>query len=42
LIARDLGDSGPDDDRRYEFVVSHDRELVLSAARSLMSRITSN
>lgn len=41
LIARDLGDSGPDNDRRYEFVVTHDRELVLSAARSLMSRITS-
>ncbi len=40
LIARDLGDSGPDDDRRYQFVVTHDRELVLSAARSLMSRIT--
>ena len=40
LIARDLGDSGPDDDRRYEFVVTHDRELVLGAARSLMSRIT--
>jgi hypothetical protein len=40
LIARDLGDSGPDVDRRYEFVVTHDRDLVLGAARSLMSRIT--
>ena len=42
LIARDLGDSGPDDDRHYQFVVTHDRELVLTAARSLMSRITTN
>lgn len=40
LIARDLGDQGRDHDRRFEFVVTHDRELVLAAARSLMSRIT--
>jgi EAL domain-containing protein (putative c-di-GMP-specific phosphodiesterase class I) len=39
LVARDLGDSGPDDDRRFEFVVTHDREIVLAAARSLMSRL---
>jgi hypothetical protein len=42
LIARDLGDDGPDADRRYEFVVTHDRDLVLDASRSLMARITSN
>jgi DICT domain-containing protein len=42
LIARDLGDKGPDQDRRFEFVVTHDRDLVLGAARSLMSRITTN
>jgi EAL domain-containing protein (putative c-di-GMP-specific phosphodiesterase class I) len=42
LIARDLGDDGPDHERRFEFVVSHDRELVLAAARSLMSRIVAN
>jgi EAL domain-containing protein (putative c-di-GMP-specific phosphodiesterase class I) len=40
LIARDLGDDGPEHDRRFEFVVTHDRDLVLGAARSLMSRIT--
>jgi EAL domain-containing protein (putative c-di-GMP-specific phosphodiesterase class I) len=40
LIARDLGDDGPDLDRRYEFLVTHDRDVVLAAARSLMSRIT--
>ncbi|GAC1529724.1 MAG: hypothetical protein NVS3B12_03380 [Acidimicrobiales bacterium] len=39
LIARDLHDDGPDDDRRFEFVVTHDRDLVLRSARSLMSRI---
>lgn len=40
LIARDLGDAGPDHERRFHFAVTHDRELVLAAARSLMARIT--
>ncbi|GAC1309676.1 MAG: hypothetical protein NVSMB16_06180 [Acidimicrobiales bacterium] len=39
LIASDLGDDGAEDDRRFAFVVTHDRSLVLAAARSLMSRI---
>lgn len=39
LIAKDCGDTGPEDDRRFEFVVTHDRALVLDAARSLMSRL---
>jgi hypothetical protein len=39
LVARDLGDAGPDHDRRYEFVVTHDRDTVLAASRALMSRI---
>ncbi len=38
LIARDLGDRGPDLQRRFRFALVHDRELVLSAARSLMLR----
>jgi EAL domain-containing protein (putative c-di-GMP-specific phosphodiesterase class I) len=42
LIALDLGDDGPDHDRRFEFTVTHDRELVLEAARSLMARITTD
>ena len=33
LIARDMGDDGPDHDRRFEFVVTHDRDLVTAAAR---------
>lgn len=39
LIANDLGDTGPDRDRRFEMAVSYDRELVLAAARSLFGRI---
>ncbi len=40
LIARDLGDSGPDTQRRFEFVLSHNRQLVTEAATVLFSRIT--
>lgn len=39
LAARDLGDAGPEDERRFDFVVSHDRDLAAAAAQSLMSRI---
>jgi hypothetical protein len=42
LIAVDLGDNGPDHDRRFEFTVTHDRDLVLEAARSLMTRIVTD
>ena len=40
LIAKDLGDTGPDRDRRFEFAITYDRDLVLQAARSLFDRIT--
>jgi EAL domain-containing protein (putative c-di-GMP-specific phosphodiesterase class I) len=36
LVARDLGDTGPEPDRRFEFAVTHDRALVIEAARSLL------
>jgi EAL domain-containing protein (putative c-di-GMP-specific phosphodiesterase class I)/DICT domain-containing protein len=39
LIARDLGDTGPDADRRFSFLVTHDRELVVQAARALLLRL---
>jgi EAL domain-containing protein (putative c-di-GMP-specific phosphodiesterase class I) len=39
LIAKDCGDMGPEIDRRFEFLVTHDRALVLDAARSLLSRL---
>lgn len=39
LIARDVGDDGPDEERRFDLVLTYDRELVLTAARALMARI---
>lgn len=39
LAARDLGDTGPEDERRFDFVVSHNRDLATEAARSMMSRM---
>jgi EAL domain-containing protein (putative c-di-GMP-specific phosphodiesterase class I) len=39
LIARDLGDRGPDRDRRFSYVVTHNRELVVAAARSMVGRV---
>jgi EAL domain-containing protein (putative c-di-GMP-specific phosphodiesterase class I) len=41
LVARDLGDGGVDAERRFEFVLSHDRDLAVSVATALMSRIWS-
>ena len=40
LVARDLGDDGPDAERRFEFILSHDRELAIAVASSLMTRIS--
>ena len=40
LVGRDLGDEGLSEDaRRFTYVVTQDRELVIAAARSLASRI---
>ncbi len=36
LVARDLGDDGPDRTRRFDFALTHDRRLVVAAARSLL------
>jgi len=41
LIARDLGGSYDDEmDRRFEFVITYDRTLVVDAARALLARVT--
>ncbi|WP_375492387.1 EAL domain-containing protein [uncultured Jatrophihabitans sp.] len=40
LLARDLGDTGPDDERRFDYVLTHDRDVVVAAAAALMSRVT--
>lgn len=40
LVARDIGDRPAEEmDRRFEFAMTHDRQLVSSLGRSLMSRI---
>jgi EAL domain-containing protein (putative c-di-GMP-specific phosphodiesterase class I) len=39
LVARDLGDGGADMERRFDYAVTYDRELVLRAARSLFARM---
>jgi hypothetical protein len=39
LVGRDLGDAGPDAERRFAFATTYDRGLVLDAARTLMARI---
>ncbi len=39
LVARDLGDTGPDRDRRFEFVLTFDRELVIDVAAALVGRV---
>jgi EAL domain-containing protein (putative c-di-GMP-specific phosphodiesterase class I) len=39
LIAKDLGDGGPDRERRFDVAITYDRGLVLAAARSLFTRI---
>ncbi len=41
LVARDLGDEVADMDRRFEYVITFDREAVIQAARSLMVRVAS-
>jgi DICT domain-containing protein len=39
LIAKDLGDSGPDLDRRFAFTLTHNHDTVLTATRSLLERV---
>jgi DICT domain-containing protein len=41
LVARDLGDTGPDRDRRFEFVLTFDRDLVIEVAATLVGRVSS-
>lgn len=39
LLARDLGDTGHDAERRFEFGLTYNRRLVAAAAESLMARL---
>jgi len=40
LASRDMGDDVPDLDRRFEFVLTYDHELVAAAASALMLRVS--
>lgn len=39
LVARDLGDAGPDHERRFAFVLTFERTLVADVAAALISRL---
>jgi diguanylate cyclase (GGDEF)-like protein/PAS domain S-box-containing protein len=39
LLARDLGDAGPDMDRRFEYGLTYDRDAVTRAAAALLTRV---
>jgi len=39
LVARDHGDDGPDLDRRFDYALTYDRELVVRLATHLMQRV---
>ncbi|MGZ4668922.1 MAG: diguanylate cyclase domain-containing protein [Blastococcus sp.] len=39
LLACDLGDGGPDLERRFEFALTYDRDTVVRAAHALLSRV---
>ena len=39
LLARDLGDEGPDLEREFAFALTYERDTVVRAARSLLSRV---
>lgn len=37
LVARDLGDTGPEHLRRFDYAITHDRNLVVAAAHPLLA-----
>lgn len=39
LLARDLGDQGPDRARAFEYSLTYDRDTVVEAAQALLSRV---
>jgi len=39
LLARDLGDDGPDLDRAFEYALTYDRDTVIRAAHALLTRV---
>ncbi len=39
LLARDLGDSGPDAERTFEYALTYERATAVAAAQALLSRV---
>lgn len=39
IVAKDLGDTGPDMDRRFSFFLTYDHELVAGVAQKMLERI---
>jgi DICT domain-containing protein len=39
LLARDLGDDGPESESRFEYALTYERATVVRAAHSLLSRV---
>lgn len=39
LLARDLGDTGPDLSRTFEYALTYDRDTVVQAANALLTRV---
>ncbi len=39
FVARDLGDDTADPDRRFEYFMTYDRDLVTGAARALLRHL---
>ncbi|WP_167759154.1 EAL domain-containing protein [Blastococcus sp. TF02A_35] len=39
LLARDLGTTGPDLERQFEYALTYDRDVAVRAARSLLGRV---
>lgn len=39
LVARDLGDTGPEATRRFDHAVTYDRDTVVAVAQSLLARV---
>ncbi|MGY1594452.1 EAL domain-containing protein [Geodermatophilus sp. SYSU D00708] len=39
LLARDLGDDGPDEERRFVYALTYDRDTVVRAAAALLARV---
>ena len=39
LLARDLGDTGPDRDRMFEYALTYDRDTVVRATNALLARV---